>query len=70
MIADDALDAPADPVRMGRAMGRLSDWLGEATKDGRAALDSLRTATSEESNPTTGPLPVLLEKLWRSLWHR
>ena len=44
MVADDALDASAGPVRMRQALGRLSDWLGQATEEGEAALDSLRTA--------------------------
>ena len=44
MVADDALDASAGPVRMRQALGRLSDWLGQATEEGKAALDSLRTA--------------------------
>jgi signal transduction histidine kinase len=44
MVADDALDASAGPVRMRQALGRLSDWLGQATEEGQAALDSLRTA--------------------------
>ena len=44
MVADDALDASAGPVRMRQALGRLSNWLGQATEEGQAALDSLRTA--------------------------
>jgi signal transduction histidine kinase len=47
MVADDALDPFADPVRVRRAMSRLSDWLGQATEEGQAALNSLRTANYE-----------------------
>jgi signal transduction histidine kinase len=47
MVADDALDPSADPDRVRRAMSRLSDWLGHATEEGRAALHSLRTAHNE-----------------------
>jgi signal transduction histidine kinase len=51
MVADDALDA--GPVRMRQALGRLSDWLGQATEEGQAALDSLRTAGSGQDDLTT-----------------
>jgi signal transduction histidine kinase/ligand-binding sensor domain-containing protein len=47
LVADDALDEPGDPVRMRRAMEKLSEWLGQATQEGRAALKSLRTSTTE-----------------------
>lgn len=47
MVADDALEQPTDSVRMQRAMERLSTWLGQATQEGRAALNSLRTSTTE-----------------------
>ena len=50
MVADDALDNEADPARMRRAMQQLSNWLGQATHEGRAALKSLRTSTSEEND--------------------
>ena len=68
MIADDALDPPADPVRMRRTLSRLSDWLGQATVEGQAALDSLRTPASEESDPAATTLSLYLQKLWRRLW--
>jgi signal transduction histidine kinase len=45
MIADDALDAPADSVGMLRAMRRLSDWLGQATQEGQDVLNLLRTSS-------------------------
>jgi signal transduction histidine kinase/streptogramin lyase len=47
LVADDALDPSTDPVRMRRAMEQLSVWLGRATEEGRAALNSLRTSTTE-----------------------
>jgi signal transduction histidine kinase len=45
MVADDALDPSAGPLRMRRALGRLSDWLGQATEEGQAALNSLQAAS-------------------------
>jgi ligand-binding sensor domain-containing protein/signal transduction histidine kinase len=50
LVADDALDKPSDPVRMRRAMEKLSEWLGLATQEGRAALNSLRTSTVETND--------------------
>jgi signal transduction histidine kinase/ligand-binding sensor domain-containing protein len=50
MVADDALEQSADPVRMRRAMERLWVWLGQATEEGRAALNSLRTSTTERND--------------------
>jgi signal transduction histidine kinase len=50
MVADDALEQSADPVRMRRAMERLSVWLGQATDEGRAALNSLRTSTTQRND--------------------
>lgn len=48
MVADDALDRPADTDRLRHAMERLSEWLGQAAEEGRAALASLRgSATSD-----------------------
>jgi ligand-binding sensor domain-containing protein len=47
MVADDALDQPADPDRMRRAVERLSEWLGQAMLEVRTALNSLRTSTTQ-----------------------
>jgi signal transduction histidine kinase/streptogramin lyase len=47
LVADDALSAPADLPHMRQAMEKLSVWLGRATEEGRAALNSLRTSTTE-----------------------
>jgi signal transduction histidine kinase len=54
MVADDALDQPGDSVRMRKAMERLSEWLGQATEEGRAALHSLRTSTIEGNDLAEG----------------
>jgi signal transduction histidine kinase len=64
MVADDALDRPADAVRMRRTMSRLSDWLGQAAKESQQALDSLGTVTSENSDMTAKPLSQWILKLF------
>lgn len=50
MVADDALEQAADPVRLRSAMEKLSIWLGQAVNEGRAALNSLRTTTTEKND--------------------
>jgi hypothetical protein len=50
LVADDALEQSGDPVRTLRALEKLSAWLGQATEEGRAALDSLRTSTTETND--------------------
>jgi signal transduction histidine kinase len=50
MVADHALKDSADHARMVRAMEQLSTWLQRATEEGRAALNSLRTSTTERDN--------------------
>lgn len=50
MVADDALEQSADTVRLHRAMEKLSIWLGQAVNEGRAALNSLRTSTTEKND--------------------
>jgi signal transduction histidine kinase/ligand-binding sensor domain-containing protein len=47
LVADDALSPTTDLPRMRQAMEKLSAWLGRATEEGRAALNSLRTSTTE-----------------------
>jgi signal transduction histidine kinase len=49
LVVDDALDPSTDPIRMRRAMERLSVWLASAMQEGRAALNSLR-ATTRQTN--------------------
>jgi signal transduction histidine kinase len=63
MIADDALDPASDPVHMRRTMSRLSDWLGQATKEGQQALDALRPPASERSNMTASPFSLWIQNL-------
>jgi signal transduction histidine kinase len=65
MIAEDALDAPTDPVRMRRTMVRLLDWLGQAMKDGQLALDSLKTDPREDVDAIDRPLSGWMQKLHR-----
>jgi signal transduction histidine kinase len=67
MIADDAIDLPADPVRLRRTMIRLSDWLGKAIKEGQQALDSLRISSPENSDLTASPLSNWIRELSRRL---
>jgi signal transduction histidine kinase len=50
LVADDALDSSSDPIRMRRAMEKLSLWLGKATQEGRAALNSLRATTTQTND--------------------
>ncbi len=50
MVADDALDAPADPEHMHHALEKLSAWMGEAAEEGRAALNSLRTSVTQRND--------------------
>ena len=50
LVADHALKDPADNTRMVRAMEQLSEWLGQATEEGRAALNSLRASTTDRND--------------------
>lgn len=50
MVADHALKNPADQMRMVRAMEQLATWLAQATEEGRAALQSLRSSTTEKND--------------------
>src|SRR5229473_2413366 len=50
LVADDALDQSTDPIRMRRAMEQLSVWLASAMQEGRAALNSLRRATTQTND--------------------
>lgn len=49
-VADHALKDTSDHARMVRAMEQLSAWLGQATEEGRAALNSLRASTTERND--------------------
>jgi signal transduction histidine kinase len=50
LVADDALEQSTDPIRMIRAMEQLSAWLAKAIQEGRAALNSLRTTTTQTND--------------------
>jgi signal transduction histidine kinase len=50
LVADDALEDSADPVHMRKAMEQLSVWLERAIHEGRAALNSLRTSTTQTND--------------------
>ncbi len=54
LVADDALDQSSDPSPMRRAMEQLSEWLARAIQEGRAALHSLRTSTTETNDLAEG----------------
>ncbi|QOY90543.1 sensor histidine kinase [Paludibaculum fermentans] len=54
MVADDALGAPEDPVRMRHALGRLSEWMAQATEEGRAAVNALRASTTQTNDLAEG----------------
>jgi len=47
LVADDALENSNDSVHMRLVLEKLSSWLGQATQEGQAALNSLRTATTD-----------------------
>jgi signal transduction histidine kinase len=49
MVADDAFEG-SDPARMRRAIERLSDWLAQAIREGRATLNALRTSTTQTND--------------------
>jgi signal transduction histidine kinase/ligand-binding sensor domain-containing protein len=50
LVADHALKKSSDPVQMHRAMEQLSEWLARAIQEGRAALNSLRTSTTQRND--------------------
>jgi signal transduction histidine kinase len=54
MVADDALDEPTDPVRTRKALERLSEWQGQAMREVRTALNSLRSSTTEGNDLVGG----------------
>jgi signal transduction histidine kinase/ligand-binding sensor domain-containing protein len=50
MVAEDALENASDPARLRRAVEQLSVWLDQAVQEGRNALNSLRTSTTERND--------------------
>jgi signal transduction histidine kinase len=55
IVADDALRHKSDTVRMENAMERLSEWLGQAIQEGRAALSSLPSKGTNSLRPSNAP---------------
>jgi len=50
LVADHALKDRADHARLVRALEQLSTWLAQGVEEGRAALNSLRTSTTETND--------------------
>jgi Histidine kinase/Histidine kinase-, DNA gyrase B-, and HSP90-like ATPase len=50
LVADEATKNIEDLDTAKAVLNRLSVWLGQATREGRAALESLRNSTTEENN--------------------
>ena len=50
LVADHALKPSTDPAQMRGALEQLSVWLERATREGRTALNSLRTATAQTND--------------------
>jgi ligand-binding sensor domain-containing protein/two-component sensor histidine kinase len=50
LVAEHALKSTDDRLRMVRALEQLADWLGRATEEGRAALNSLRISTTQRND--------------------
>ena len=50
LVADDALERASDQVHLARAMEQISAWLDRAIHEGRTALNSLRTSTTQTND--------------------
>jgi signal transduction histidine kinase len=50
LVVDEALDHQSDPIRMRKALERLSVWLGEAIQEARSAVNSLRISTIDKND--------------------
>ena len=50
MVADNAMDRPDDAPTLMRALRQVSAWIGQATEEGRAAVNALRTSTTERND--------------------
>lgn len=50
MLADTALDRPDDAKALARALNQVSAWLGQIGEEGRAAVNALRTSTTESND--------------------
>ncbi|MBN9663347.1 MAG: hypothetical protein J0H49_34425 [Acidobacteria bacterium] len=54
MVAEDALSDPADNARMRSALEKLADWMAQATREGRAAVNELRASTTQTNDLVEG----------------
>jgi ligand-binding sensor domain-containing protein/signal transduction histidine kinase len=61
MVADNALHT-SDPIRMRKAIERISEWLAQATSEGRLAVASLRNSPHQ-----TGTLGLSIDKLLQTV---
>jgi signal transduction histidine kinase len=50
LVADHALKNASDHDQLVRAVEQLAEWLAQANEEGRAALNSLRTSTTEPND--------------------
>ena len=50
MVADNALDRRDDAPTLARALEQVSAWLGQASEEGRATVNALRTSTTERND--------------------
>jgi signal transduction histidine kinase len=63
LVADHALKPSTDLIHMRRALEQLSVWLGQAAQEGRAALNSLRTATAQTNDLAEAFRRVMVDSL-------
>jgi signal transduction histidine kinase len=50
LVADNALAGRADETRMRNALEKVSTWLAQANQEGRLALNSLRSSTTQRND--------------------
>ena len=50
LVADEALREPGDAAGAHLAVARLSNWLGQAMQEARAALNSFRSSTTQRND--------------------
>src|SRR5262249_849567 len=50
LVADVAWDRPDDGGGMRRALEHVSNWLGQASKEGRETINALRGSTTEQTD--------------------
>lgn len=53
LVADNALERANDSEQLRSAMEKLSGWLEQGTQEGQAALNSLRSSTTDTNDLTT-----------------